>query len=200
MNAGVFFFVGLGAVLVAAGLAHRFGAWPPRRRRAKWYHTVRRNPDLPRHLRHGMTGLVPLGIGFALLGAVVPLISRNVFLALALLGVALLVMLLGPVVTPARWLEPAWMREEERREREGLRSTLPTPPEGRRLVVSPRQYWAMWVALVAFAVAALALGLHPPAVVVAVIGAIPWLIAIKRRKPARGTDELPSLGGGRSSP
>ena len=58
----------------------------------------------------------------------------------ALVGLVLLIWTFWALLRPAAWMEPPWLVEARRREKAGLRSNVPVPPEGDRPVMGRRAF------------------------------------------------------------
>lgn len=146
-------FVAFSVVVTVAGILYwrmdrlfRFNHW-----RRVYHHNMRTLPDAC----WAWGCMLPFGVALLLL-AVSGLISvlalpdplegivSGVWLLTALAAIGTFVVLL----VRRRSIQPPWMREEIRRERAGLPSNVPLPPEGDRQVVSrwvKRLAW-IWVA------------------------------------------------------
>jgi hypothetical protein len=148
-------FLGVSVVVTAAGVLHwrmdrlfRFNHW-----RRVYHHNMRTLADA----RWAWGCMLPFGIALLLLavGGLISVLAlpdplNGVVSSVWLLTVLAALVTLVVMLVRRRSLQPAWMREEIRRERAGLASNVPLPPEGDRQVVSQRVKrlaW-IWVALV----------------------------------------------------
>lgn len=97
-------------------------------------------------------------------------------------GFALFLLMLVALIRPPGWLYPPWFREARRREKAGLPSNVPVPPEGRRPVMTRRAYWLSVVGLVIFAGAWLYFGLPVGSLLIGLAVGVPVLLATRIKK------------------
>ena len=179
MNFGTWLFLGLGVLCTFYGLWFKFGKLPAGYR-ARWYHTVRRNPDATHEMRYGIRGAFPIAVMCFALAVATVIVQTHLAIAVAILIVSVAIALLAPVLLPARWVEPRWLREEEAREERGEPSTLPMPRQGRRLVVKPWQYWTGWALIAVMVALSVKFDLGAAAIGGGLAGAIPAMLALRR--------------------
>ena len=143
-------FLAISGVLTAAGVLYwrmdrlfRFNHW-----RRVYHHNLRAMPDA----RWVWGCMLPLGVALLLmsLGVLISALALPEELSGPLAAVWLLTALtalgaLVVVLVRRRSMQPSWMREEIRRERAGLPSGVPLPPEGDRQVVSRRVKRLAWI-------------------------------------------------------
>jgi hypothetical protein len=126
-------------------------------RLARWYHHYLRVQGWP--YTNGAAA-VPMMAGWAyliavslLIGEVAPNLAADLTWIAALIGFPLFVLTIWALVRPMAWMQPAWLVEARRREKAGLPSNVPTPPEGDRPVMSRRALQLTVAGYVLFGVA-----------------------------------------------
>jgi hypothetical protein len=153
-------------------------------RLAQWYWHGHQLQGWP--YRNG-AAVVPIFAGFAYLigfGTLVVLFverpERLAWLAYAI-GIGLFVLMFWALIRPPSWMQPPWLAEAIRREKAGLPSNVPAPPEGKQPVMSRRQFRWTVMGLTAFAVAWVALGLPIQYLLLGLGAGIPILVATRVR-------------------
>lgn len=143
-------FLGVSIVASSAGVVYwrmdrlfRFNHW-----RRVYHHNMRTLPDA----RWAWGCMLPFGVALLLLavGALISVLALPDPLEGIVSGVWLICVLAALVtlvvkLVRSRSLQPPWMREEIQRERAGLPSNVPLPPEGDRQVVSRRVKRLAWI-------------------------------------------------------
>ena len=177
---------GMALFFLGAGIGFQLGWLPPRKRRAKWFHTWYRNEDLPRYQREMIGALIPMGIACTLWAiAFTGIGSRGFEVGLTLVGLGFLVLAIVFFFWHPAWTKPSWLREAERREEAGEPlDDLPMPAEGRTMTVSRREYRIAWLLCGALVVGGIAIGQVTGAIVGLGV-ALPILLAMKVRDSRR---------------
>ena len=91
---------------------------------------------------------------------------------------------------PPEFVKPEWLKDAERRKREGLPVELPPDVRGGKILVGPFYYWASWGLFGVLVLGAWLLR-EPALLIGAGVGAV-YLTTIKVRPRRRGSNELPS--------
>jgi hypothetical protein len=155
-------------------------------RLARWYHHYYRVQGWP---YNNAAAVMPVVAGWAwliaialLVGALAPGIAEDLTWVAGLIGFALFILTWWVLIRPAYWMQPAWLVEARRREKAGLPSNVPVPPEGDRPVMSPNAFALTIVGYVVFAAAWWYLGLPLQYLLFGLAAGIPILLATRVKK------------------
>lgn len=177
--------VGIGATAWTVS-AWRWKADSGDHRLARWYHHSERFQSWPFNNGAAIAPIVAAW-GFLFAGALSVgeldsrLADELAWLA-ALIGLPLFILTAWALIRPPSWMQPAWLAEARCRQKAGLPSNVPVPPEGDRPVMSRRAFGLTIAGLVLFAAAWLYFELPVQHLLLGFAAGVPVLIATRIKK------------------
>ena len=155
-------------------------------RLARWYHHYYRIQGWP---FTNSAAMVPIAGAWALLffaalsvGELAPELAEDLTWVASLVGFVLFILMFWALLRPASWMQPAWLVEARRREKAGLPSNVPTPPEGDRPVMSRRAFGLTLAGYALFAAVWWTLNLPLHYLLFGLAAGVPILLATRIKK------------------
>lgn len=155
-------------------------------RLARWYHHYYRLAGWP-YTNAAATVPVMGAWGYlvaisVLVTELAPGVAADITWVAWVIGSVLVVMSGWALFRPAVWMEPSWLREARWRDKAGLPSNVPVPPEGDRPVMSRRAFSLTIAGYVVFAAVWWYLELPMQYLLLGFAAGIPILLATRVKK------------------